>query len=75
MENKVFIGAVGSDKKTITQFYTNKKITFKEARSLSDIPKNARYFMDAWTLENNNNVLYQIYKTPAGVLYGKKSRI
>jgi len=75
MANNVFIGAVENNKKTITQFYTNKKITFNEVKGRSDIPKNARYFLDAWTIENNNNVLYQIYRTPAGILYGIKSRI
>jgi hypothetical protein len=73
--NNVFIGAVQKDKKTVTQFYTNKKFTFKEVFTISDIPKNARYFTDVWTIENNENELYQIYRTPAGVLYGKKSKL
>jgi hypothetical protein len=73
----VFIGATGRkfSKKTIIEFYTNKKWTFNEFDYLRSLPKSAKYFKDVWTIENGKNELYQIYRTNAGILYGYKKTI
>jgi hypothetical protein len=71
----VFLGAIKSEKVSIIDFYSKKVYEFKKVNSLRDIPRNARRFHDLWTIEKGQNELYELFRTPAGVIYGYKRKI
>ena len=71
-----FIGGIKAKSKehTIKQFYTNKLFTFKLVSGLRDIPRNARRIEQIGTVENGKNEIYELFKTPAQVVYGFKTK-
>ena len=48
--------------------------TFKLVSGLRDIPRNARRIEQIGTVENGKNEIYELFKTPAGVVYGFKTK-
>jgi hypothetical protein len=71
-----FLGAIKSksDQVTKKEFYTNKMWTFKLVGGLRDIPRNGRRYHDVLTVENGKNEIYELFRTPAGVVYGFKTK-
>jgi len=71
-----FLGSIKgkSDKVTKKEFYTNKMWTFKLVGGLQDLPRNRRRFHSVLTVENGKNEIYDLFKSPAGVVYGFKTK-
>ena len=71
-----YLGAIKgkSEKVTKKEFYTNKSWTFKLVAGLRDVPRNARRYHDVLTVENGKNEIYELFKTPSGVIYGLKNK-
>jgi hypothetical protein len=48
--------------------------TFKLVGGLQDLPRNRRRFHSVLTVENGKNEIYDLFKSPAGVVYGFKTK-
>ena len=71
------LGAIkGSKSEQVTkkEFYTNKMWTFKLVDNLRYLPRNRRIFHSMLTVENGKNEIYDLYKSPSGVVYGVKTK-
>jgi len=72
----IFLGAIkGGEMVSKIDTFTKKVWTFKLVPSMAEIPRNGRMWHDCYTVENGKTELYTIYRTAAGKLYGRKSRI
>jgi len=71
-----FLGSIKSKSEQVTkkEFYTNKMWTFKLVDGLRYLPRDRRRIHSMLTVENGKNEIYDLFKTPAGVVYGFKTK-